>query len=77
MDDDTRSNLRNTVEETIKTVHPGSADYPHRVELVNNVTPGRVEVHLSAYLGESGLVIAGQDFGELVQRLFGDTDYGY
>lgn len=77
MDDDRRSSLRKTVGETIKTVHSGSDEYPHRVELANYVTPGEVEVHLSAYLGESGLVIAGQDFGELVERLFHDTDYEY
>ena len=77
MDDDTRSELRNTVEETVKTIHPGSDDDPHRVELANYVTLGEVEVHFSAYLGDSGLVIEGQDLGELVEQLFDDTDYEY
>lgn len=77
MGDDSGAHLRRIVEETIKTIHPGSAEYPHRVELANYVTPAEVEVHLWAYLGESGLVVAGQDFGELVERLHHDTDYEY
>ncbi|TDI56541.1 MAG: hypothetical protein E2O96_02720 [Acidobacteria bacterium] len=43
----------------------------------NYVTPGRVEVHLHAALTESGLVLEGQDLGDLVKQLFGDSDYEY
>lgn len=69
--------LKQAVSNALEKTHKGSADYPFRVELANYVTPGRVEVHLHAALTESGLVLEGQDLGDLVKQLFGDSDYEY
>ena len=68
--------LRRDVEEALEATHVGSAEYPYRVELATVYLP-QVEVHLRAALREEGLVIEGQDFGEDVERFYGEDEIEY
>ena len=63
--------------DALQHVDKGANEYPFRVVLTSFMTPSGIQVNLRARLDESGLVIAGQDIGELVRKLFGDLDHEY